>query len=112
MAHAATPRSIGRLAVLLVSLSALALATGCLTEDSVREEFDAANHCETAEECVVIYPDCPLGCWTVVNASEEDRIRDLVESFHDQQTGERCMYDCPAHSEPTCDNGACVVEAE
>lgn len=104
-------RPIRRLFVATLCLLSLAFASGCLTEDSVRAEFDDANYCETAEECVVIYPGCPLGCWAEINEAEVGRINDLVDDYHAQQSGTECLYDCPAHSEPICDNGRCVVES-
>jgi hypothetical protein len=87
------------------------LAAGCLTEEAVEAEFDDANYCESSDECVVLYPGCPLGCWTAVNEAEEDRIADLIDDFFAQQTGAECAYDCAAHKDPRCLDGECVVEA-
>ena len=97
-------------AAALLTLIVLLFSPACVSEEQVEREMEDANYCVTAEECVVIYPGCPLGCWSFVNEEEEGRIRDLVESFFDQQVGEQCMYDCAGHGEVRCENDRCVAD--
>lgn len=90
---------------------------GCLSFDQAGEQWDAwvAAHstCEIADDCVVVYTDCPLGCWTAVaaaHAAEAAQVSDdLVNRV--EAGGASCAYDCLQAGEPTCDAGQCTVGA-
>jgi hypothetical protein len=106
-------RFLRRTVMPLLAMLPFAAASACATEDSVMQAIDEANYCAAADECVVIFPGCHVGCWAVVNVAEEGRIQDLVDSYDDQQNlleGPECLIDCDLHTEPTCDGGECVVE--
>jgi hypothetical protein len=62
----------------LLALGAAVLAACAPSEEEIQREFDdvvaGANACETADECVLVYPDCPLGCFVAVNAANADEV--------------------------------------
>jgi hypothetical protein len=99
----------GLLFVLLGML--VAITAACMTAEEIEDEIEAANYCDTPGDCVVIYPGCPLGCWSFVNESEEERLLVIINEFHDQNSGETCMYDCSGHGEVTCTDGRCEAES-
>lgn len=94
----------------------LSVLVGCASEEAIQEDWDAfvAEHqsCEVAEDCVVIYPGCPLGCFVAVSADAEQEAIDEAEKLISryERGGRVCMYDCLAAGEPTCDAGVCAVE--
>lgn len=101
-----------------LSLLALLALSACVpSEDQVQQEWDAFvsenNSCETVDDCVVVYPGCPLGCGTAVSASAEAEARALGESLiaEYERGGQECLYDC-AGFEPACESGACVAVVE
>ena len=94
----------------------LLLLVACATEEGIQARWDSfvEDHraCETAEDCVLVYPGCPLGCYEAVAAehAEEaevyaDRLIGRYEAF-----GRSCAYDCVEPPDPTCDAGACAAE--
>jgi len=100
--------------VLLVTL----LSSCAPSEDEIQKEFDsfvsAHNACEQDEDCVLIMPGCPLGCWTAVNvdaAGEATRLaRELIEDY--ESAGRACAYGCVASCGARCSDKACVrIEA-
>lgn len=97
---------------LLATVGIVVLTSACVSEEEVEDEMSAANYCENVDECVEIFPGCPLGCWEFVNAAEEERIRDLIDKYFDQQSGETCLYDCAGHGEVACTDGRCVADPE
>lgn len=93
--------------------------TGCAISDERAEErwddwVDANNSCETADDCVVVYPGCPLGCFTAVSADSEQASRDEAERIVSayERGGRSCDYDCIGAQPPTCDDGVCSVLPE
>jgi hypothetical protein len=101
----------------LLALPLLALAAaGCLgrSEASVRAEFDAyvagANSCTATSDCVIAYPDCPLGCVVAVRsdrkADVEAKAADLISQY--RAGGGRCVYDCIGPVDPVCTDGKCA----
>ena len=69
----------------------------------IKAEMDAANYCETAEDCVETDTKCPIGCYNIVNKAELDRINQLVNDF--KQT---CFQTCTPLAEFVCDNNKCM----
>jgi hypothetical protein len=102
------------------TIAALAFSfTGCLTAEQAREDWDEhvaqSNECTADEDCVVIFTDCPLGCFTAVRAELADacseRADDLVAAY--EASGARCAYDCAIAGDPYCDaSGRCEVDSE
>jgi hypothetical protein len=90
----------------------LAAATvGCVTERSFERAVEDANYCETAEECVELYPGCPLGCVVLVNEAEEADIQKMIDRY-DRQHRDTCIYDCAGLGAIRCENERCVAEPE
>jgi len=84
---------------------------GCLSEADVTETIEVAGYCSEDSDCVVIYPGCPLGCYAAVNRAEVETVEAKIERYHNQQSNE-CLYDCAAPTDPWCEAGQCVVEAD
>jgi hypothetical protein len=82
--------------------------------DEVRAEFAAflSTHdsCAASDECVLISPGCPLGCFQAVNAEHmslvETKARELIAAF--ESDGLSCVYKCVAPKGAVCSNGRCV----
>ena len=99
-------------ASLLAVLAAGALAAGCgPSEDTVREEIEAARYCDVESDCENIGGQCPFGCFIVVNQAESERILDLLEDYENWHT-EECMYDCMILVGIACEAGQCVALTE
>lgn len=96
----------------IATVGILLLASACVTVEEVETEIEEANYCENADECVEIIPGCPFGCWDFVNSAEEERIQELIDTYHDQNSGETCLYDCAGHGAVSCTDGRCEAEAE
>ncbi|TNE85913.1 MAG: hypothetical protein EP330_23530 [Deltaproteobacteria bacterium] len=86
---------------------------GCASEASVQARWDAFvdEHasCDTVDDCAVVYPSCPLGCYEAVSAdavdeanAEADR---LIRAY--ERGGRGCDYDCDIEPALTCDAGRC-----
>jgi hypothetical protein len=96
----------------------LVLVAGCADEERLNARWDAfvADHaaCEVAEDCALVYPGCPLGCFNAVNVAFVDEAEAeaarLVRAY--ERWGRACVYDCAAAGPPTCDDGRCAVEAD
>ena len=92
----------------LVAL-ALGLLLACVTEERVEERIDDANYCDVVDECVAIYPGCPLGCVRLVNRVEESDVLDLIDRYH-RQHRDNCAYDCAGIGPIRCEAGRCVAD--
>ena len=101
-----------RLSLLLL----LALAACVPSEAELQEEWDQFvdqnKSCETVDDCVMVYPGCPLGCGTAVSAEAETEARELGESLISryERGGQECMYDCMG-LELACEAGSCEAVA-
>jgi hypothetical protein len=92
------------------------VVAGCLpaSEQSIQEEWEewVAEHdtCAVAEDCVLVYPGCPLGCWAAVSVDAEQEATDLAADLIDdyERGGASCDYSC-VQAEATCDAGTCAV---
>lgn len=79
-------------------------------------EFEAFveqnNTCTADDECVVVWTDCPVGCFVVVNESRTEatqaKARELVEQY--EAGGRACYYDCAAAGAPRCEDGRCTEQ--
>lgn len=87
----------------------------CLSMDGAKDRWLAwvADHddCEVADDCVVVYTECPLGCWSAVNAEYEAEAQreadDLVQAY--ERGGRACAYDCLAAGPAACTDGRCTA---
>lgn len=97
------------------ALACTALLAGCISADTADERWqawlDEHDSCEVAEDCVVIYPGCPLGCTAAVAAEHEqdavDEAARLIKSY--ERAGRACDYDCALSGPAECESGSCVV---
>lgn len=93
----------------------MALLACAPSEKEVQVEFDAevarSNACQVAEDCVVVSPGCPLGCWVVVNAQHRGRVerkaQELISDY--ESAGAACDYGCTEAPAPACVNAKCAA---
>lgn len=102
----------------LLALCALALVA-CVTEEGIQERWDAwvddHDACEVADDCGLVYPGCPLGCYDTVHVdfveeaeAEADR---LITRW--ERGGRACDYGCMEAPDPVCsDAGECELPEE
>jgi len=92
----------------LIVLLTIALI-GCNSPDItqsqgfIQDEIDAANYCETKEDCVDAGGRCPFGCYNYVNKDKVEHIKELLDSYQGQ-----CEYKCTMCLEVKCDQGKCI----
>ena len=76
-------------------------------EDKIRIGIDNASYCKEDNDCEYIMLPCPLGCGTLVNRREVNRIEDLLSGFTSN-----CIYQCgPPPTLVKCENNRCNVKA-
>ena len=92
------------------------LLSGCApSEEIIETDFDRwiseHNQCETVDDCVEIYPGCPLGCATAVNTSyEEDALTKASELISEYEIGgQSCNYDCIVPKRIECAAHTCTI---
>jgi hypothetical protein len=99
---------------LIIPLAMLGLL-GCASEEGVQRRWDAfvAEHseCEFADDCAIVYPGCPLGCFDTVNVEHVEEAEDLADRLIRQYEsfGRSCDYDCAEAPDPVCDAGSCTL---
>ncbi len=102
------------MSVRILMIAGFVAALGCgASEEKVGEEWEEFvsehNACEDADECVAIYPSCPLGCHTAVAAEHEEaameKAAQLVSRY--ERGGRACAYDCIETPPLVCESGRC-----
>lgn len=102
----------------ILSLSLSLLVVGCgRSEEDVQAEWDeivaASSACQSAAECVLVSPGCPLGCFVAVNSSKkaevEAKAAELIDDY--ESGGTACAYGCIAPGPLECVSGKCAVGA-
>ena len=84
----------------------------------LRAEFDQkvleSNYCEVSNDCVNIYPGCPLGCNAVVNKVHKEDVENTAARLRSKQSrgGGACEYSCPPPGLPVCKENACTTELQ
>ena len=89
---------------------------GPLSDEDAKKQFAdvvaGANSCTAATDCVLIMPECPLGCYAAVNANQasavQSRAADIVKQ--NRSGGRTCVYDCAAPPQLTCESGRCAMK--
>jgi hypothetical protein len=99
---------------LLASFVAAAGSCSSRSEEDIRADFKAyvAAHdqCATVTDCVLVFPDCPLGCYAAVNVGAKDaaeaKAAALVAEY--RQDHGTCVYECSA-AIADCVANHCVI---
>jgi hypothetical protein len=101
---------VKRLVAVGAVLSALG---GCApSEEEVMAEFDeflaTRVACDAVDDCVLVFPGCPLGCAVGVNRGAAGEVEQKAEELiADYESGGRsCDYEC-LQLEPACEAGRC-----
>jgi hypothetical protein len=110
-----TSRFVVVLAVVLKG-ALLLCAAGCSpSEEDIQAEWDetvaASNACQSAADCALVSPGCPLGCFAAVNSAKkaevEARAAELIKEY--ESGGMACAYSCLAPGPLECTGGQCTV---
>ncbi len=80
------------------------LLVGCSAEAKLKNELEAANYCETKNDCVLIGSKCPFDCYIYVNADKADILKSKVEAYES-----KCEYSCLACADVACVEGKCEL---
>ncbi len=75
----------------LVVLAALVLV-GCSEPDRetvMRQELDAANYCETTDDCAMVMGVCPFDCYVLVHKTQSGTVAAKLAGYETT-----CMYSC------------------
>lgn len=93
--------------------AALLLVCSCSMEQIDRQWdtwVDEHNMCEVVQDCVLVYPGCPLGCYAGVSVEHEDEANRLADDLINRWSmGTRdCAYDCIS-AEVECVDQVCEV---
>jgi hypothetical protein len=99
-------------------VAALCVAACAPSEEDVQAEFNdflsSRDNCESADQCVLVSTECPLGCYHAVNATYatavERKARELVDDY--QSAGRGCAYSCIRVHGAVCEAGSCVIAPE
>ena len=83
------------------------LLLGCSKETALQEELEMANHCDTADDCVLLGSKCPFGCYIYANKDEAARLSGFVDKFQSN-----CEYSCIRCTDVKCENSKCVPICE
>lgn len=100
-----------RMLAIMFAVSALA---ACASEEKLQEEWDGfvADHatCEAPEDCVLVYPGCPLGCADAIQSEATQEATELAAKLVSryERGGRACAYDCLAFT-ADCQAGTCVA---
>lgn len=97
-------------AVLVIFNSCFALGqpdNRVVLEREIAVSIKSGNYCNTAQDCRLVYFDCPFGCGSYVNKDfnpqpTQDKVKDYIKKFGG------CDYDCVRPCEPECVNNKCV----
>ena len=93
----------------------LFLLAGCMTADGAQERWDSwvqeHNQCDVPEDCTLVYPSCPLGCFEAVSTEFADEARDTADRLiaRYERGGVTCDYDCIEAGPLGCEANTCVV---
>ncbi len=81
-------------------------------KSTIALEIAASKSCVSNADCKIVYFGCPFGCSTAINASNEDKLKQLTESYREQSCAQ-CMYKCAAPGMAQCVDSVCTeVDAD
>jgi hypothetical protein len=93
------------------------LCAGCWVSESRLDDawalfVDDHNGCDVAEDCALVFPGCPLGCFEAVSVAHRDEAQAYADRLvrRYERGGRACDYDCMAPAPPRCDAGRCRVD--
>lgn len=99
--------------MLLQSLAILLMS--CVSQRALQEEWEAfaAEHrdCEVDEDCLLVYPGCPIACVDVIALSAAEEANQLAIELHTRadKGGRDFRCECAASGEAICDEGTCAI---
>jgi len=76
----------------------------------VKDILDSYNFCETDNDCIYTYWDCPFGCYVPVNKDFIGIASKIIANYFDIN-GHYCVYDCLEMNDVKCNNYKCEMVA-
>ena len=84
--------------------------TGIPTQAQVEELLQRYGYCETDDDCVGIYGQCPLWCHIAINKKFQTTVEKIITNFRNAQSPQ-CTYKCREIKKVSCSSQyKCVVE--
>lgn len=84
--------------------------TGIPTKEQVEELITRYGFCETDDDCIGIYGQCPLSCQIAINKKYQTTVEKIITNFRNAQDPQ-CTYKCREIKKVSCDEKyTCVAE--
>lgn len=84
--------------------------TGIPTQAQVEELIQRYGYCETDDDCIGIYGQCPLSCQIAINKKYQTTVEKIITNFRNAQSPQ-CTYKCMEIKGVTCNASyKCVIE--
>ena len=99
-------------------LAAAVLFGSACSMEQIDREWDSwvgeHDQCEVIEDCVLVYPGCPLGCYAAINGEHEAEANRLADDLINRWSmGTRaCAYDCISAEAECVDDRCEVIQTE
>lgn len=96
--------------ICLLFFPAVCFAQDCESlKEAIKEKIEAANYCNTDEDCIIKDFGCPFGCGSYLNKDfNPDGIQKDIEAFQVcPESG--CRYKCISAPKPVCINRKCRI---
>lgn len=83
---------------------------GQASQADVENLIQQYGYCETDDDCIGIYGQCPLSCQLAINKNYQTTVEKIISNFRNHQVPQ-CTYKCKAITKVSCSSGyKCVVE--
>lgn len=82
---------------------------GQASQTDVENLIQQYGYCETDDDCIGIYGQCPLSCQIAINKKYQTTVEKIISNFRNHQSPQ-CTYNCKAITKVSCSNYKCVVE--
>lgn len=83
---------------------------GTPTQTQVEELLQRYGFCETDDDCIGMYGQCPLSCQIAINKKYQTTVQKIITNFRNAQSPQ-CTYKCKAITKVSCNpHYKCVVE--
>lgn len=96
--------------LLLVSIGLAFWLLQTPAEEKFENALQQAPGCKTAQQCTVLYTECPLGCYHAVAKTALPALSRLAEKLVNENRSRACAYDCLPPAQLACQNERCVFE--
>ena len=82
---------------------------GQASQTDVENLIQQYGYCETDDDCIGIYGQCPLSCQIAINKKYQTTVEKIITNFRNHQSPQ-CTYKCMEIKKVGCKSYKCVVE--